>query len=380
MKIVITGGHHTSALPVIKKIREQKPDAKIIWFGHKYSAKNDKNESLEFKDISRLGIPFYELHAGKLYKTFDPIRLAKIPYGFFQALFLLLKLRPKVILSFGGYLAAPVVLAGFFLRIPTVTHEQTVVVGWATRLISKFAKKVLISWDQTTEYLPNVPKRKIVKTGIPLRKEIFTQKSNNFELNPNLPTMYLTAGKQGSHVINSEINKALPSLLKMCNLIHQCGDNSFFNDHDKLQQTYVDFKKSYTKSDLEFKQDFGAYVLKKFVFADEIGEAFTKSDFILCRSGAHTTYEILFLQKPAIMIPIPWVSHNEQYKNAKVVQDAGLGIILDEKDLNSVKLIKSVKEIIENLENYKLNEIFDKSIFQVDSAQLIVDEVFKYIK
>ena len=113
MKIVITGGHHTSALPVIKELRDSLPGVGLFWVGHKHSIRGDTNDTLEFKEITGLGIPFFNLQAGKLYKTLDPIRLLKVPFGFFQAFLYLLKVKPNVILSFGGYLAAPVVLAGF---------------------------------------------------------------------------------------------------------------------------------------------------------------------------------------------------------------------------------------------------------------------------
>ncbi len=155
MKIVITGGHHSSALPVIKELQEKYPEVQIFWFGHKFSAQGDKNPTLEFHEITALGIPFYHIHAGKFYRTLNPKRLAKIPYGFFQCLSLLIKLKPDAIMSFGGYLAVPAVLAGRLLGIPAITHEQTVVAGWANRLISKVVQKVLISWQESAKFFPN---------------------------------------------------------------------------------------------------------------------------------------------------------------------------------------------------------------------------------
>src|SRR3989338_10202365 len=145
MKIVIAGGHHSSALPVIHELNRQFPDVQIIWLGHKYSLKGDKNPTLEFYEVTALGIPFYEVKAGKLYKAFNLGRLLKVPFGFFQSLILLIKIKPDIILSFGGYLAVPVVLAGWLLRIPSVTHEQTVAVGYANRAIAPFVDKIFLT-------------------------------------------------------------------------------------------------------------------------------------------------------------------------------------------------------------------------------------------
>jgi UDP-N-acetylglucosamine--N-acetylmuramyl-(pentapeptide) pyrophosphoryl-undecaprenol N-acetylglucosamine transferase len=149
----------------------------------------DTNTTFEYREITSLGIPFYELHAGKVYKTLNIKRLLKVPYGFFQAFYLLLKIRPNVIVSFGGYLAVPAVVAGWFLGIPSLTHEQTVVSGYANKAVAFFVKKILITWPSSEKYYP---KNKVEIVGLPLRKEIFEKKSNNININADLPTnLYL---------------------------------------------------------------------------------------------------------------------------------------------------------------------------------------------
>jgi len=332
VKLVITGGHHTGALPVIKKLRESCPDAQIYWFGHRFSAQGDKNPTLEFHEITALNIPFYSIHAGKFYKTKNLKRLAKIPFGFFQCLFLLIKLKPNAILSFGGYIAVPTVLAGWVLGIPSVTHEQTVVAGWANRLISRVVKKVLISWKESAKYFP---KGKTILVGLPLREEINQVKSNSFEVNKDLPTIYVTAGKTGSHVLNEVVGKCLTNLLDHCNVIHQCGDNSVFCDFAKLSE----IKAALGKTN-------GRYFLQKFIFNNEIGEVYSKCDLVVSRSGANTTAELLTLKKKCVLIPIPWVSHNEQHENAKILVDAGLGIVLPEKNLSPDTLTAEIDKAL----------------------------------
>lgn len=359
MKIVITGGHHTSAIPVIKELKKN-PDIKIFWVGHKYSVEGDKNPTLEYRELTALKIPFYNLKAGKLYRTKNLLRLLKVPLGVFQAFFLLLRIRPSVILSFGGYIAAPVVFAGWLFGIPSVTHEQTVVVGYANKFIARFAKKVLITWEESRKYFPG---KNVVLVGLPLRKEIFKMSSNNLNLNPNLPTIYVTAGKTGSHAINETVLEAMPELLQISNVIHQSGDISMFNDYDKLleKSQAVDAP--------------GKYNLRKFVLEGEVGEIFTKTNLVVGRSGAHTIYELLALEKPAVLIPIPWVSHNEQFANAAMLYKAGLARILEEKDLSPKSLIAAVKVALENLGFMKLRNTQIKNSIIPNSAGLIVNEL-----
>ena len=367
MKIVITGGHHSSALPVISKLKEKYPDVDLYWIGHKYSMMGDKNPTLEYREIKDLGIPFYDLKAGKVYKTFNLKRLLKVPFGLFQALFILVKIRPDIILSFGGYIAAPVVIAGYFLNISSLTHEQTVTVGYSNKLISFFAKKVMISWEDSRKYFPS---KKVVYTGIPLRESVFKISSNSFQTKNNLPTIYISAGKTGSHIINETVFGCMEELLSFTNVIHQCGDNSVFEDAKVLGEKY---------KEIEGKVR-GRYFLRKFVLEDEIGEAYMKSDLVVSRSGAHTISEMLALKKPSLLIPIPWVSHNEQYMNADMVRRYGLAEILDQKDLNKDNFIEKIRYCLENKNRYVLKDDCILEFLKVNPSELIVDEITKVYK
>ncbi|MFZ5424839.1 MAG: UDP-N-acetylglucosamine--N-acetylmuramyl-(pentapeptide) pyrophosphoryl-undecaprenol N-acetylglucosamine transferase [Patescibacteria group bacterium] len=367
MKVVITGGHHSSALPVIKQLKKVNPSIEFFWIGHKYSISGDTNTTLEYKDITDLNIPFYALKAGKVYKTYNPFKLLKVPFGFFQALFFLLKIKPNIILSFGGYLSVPVVLAGFLLNIPSVTHEQTIVVGWANKVVSKFAKKIMITWPNSAQYFPQ---NKTIFTGLPLRENVFKASTNNFDLNKKLPTVYLTAGKQGSHIINSVIGECLNEILGMCNLIHQCGDSSLYNDYNNLTDIYSKLVDGVP----------GKYILKKFIRNGEIGEVFSKADLVLSRSGAHITYELIALEKPCILIPIPWVSHNEQYENASILYKSGLGVILSQKELSKDTLLATLRFTLNNMHEFKIKNNSYKNILVQDSAKKIANVVLEEAK
>lgn len=360
MKVVITGGHHTSALPVIRKLRK-KADVEILWFGHKHSLLGDKAETLEYKDINNLGIKFFNLNAGKFYRTFNILRLIKIPWGFVQAFYLLLKIKPDVILSFGGYLAAPVVFSGWVLRIPSITHEQTVVTGYANKFISLFARKILISWKQSEKYFP---KEKTVFSGLPLREQIYSVNSSEFHTDNNLPTIYVTGGKTGSHRINSTIEKNMGDLLSVANVIHQCGDQSSTNDYERLSQMHEKIKDKVS----------GEYFLRKFIVNGEIGEVYSKSDLVISRSGAHTIRELMSLNKPGLLIPISWSSHDEQLKNAKILEKQGLAEIVSEGDLEK-KFLPTVTKMLDNLDHYKT--VSTRDITDGSPEEIIIEELIK---
>ncbi len=363
MKLVFTGGHHSSALPIIDELKSRYPDSEIYWIGHKFSLRNDTNETLEYKEITARQIPFYELKTGKVYRVYNPLILAKVLSGFVRAYSLLKEIKPDIIVSFGGYLAAPVVVAAYFQNIPSVTHEQTLVVGYANKVISLFAKKILLSWESSKQYFKN---NKTVVTGIPLRKEIFKVNSSVFNANNNLPYIFILGGKSGSHVLNSVVLEALPTLLSKYNVIHQCGDYSVYNDSAQAENKYAHIKSSVP----------GVYFAKKFILEHEIGEAYNKAAVVVSRSGAHTIAEILALHKRALFIPIPWVSHNEQNINANYVVEKGLARVLKEEGLSAESLTKEIELTLNEINPSKITE----TLISLDAPSLIVNEIISTVK
>jgi len=330
-RLVFTGGHHTSALVVAKELILQ-GKYKVVWFGHRYSMWGDKSDSAEYKEVIAAGIKFYDLKAGKFYNTFNPLKLIRIPWGFIQAFYFLLKIHPAGIVSFGGYLAVPTVITGWLLGIPSVTHEQTMVAGWANRLIANFSRKIAITWPESAKFYP---KSKTILTGLPLRLEII-QLKNQIDRIPNtcLPAgkaehrvIYITGGKQGSHLINQIVFSILPELVKKYTVIHQTGSSSIHNDY---QHALDLVQKNYEVFDFDSQKAIKALKL---------------ADIVIGRAGAHTIYELAVLGKKCILIPIPWVSHNEQLINAQMLENSGLATVIPEDKLNGERILMALQDI-----------------------------------
>lgn len=358
ISIAFCGGHHTSSLPIIDELSKS-DEYKIIFIGRKKTFKDDKNDSLEYIDISSRNIKFYDLKTSKFFKS-NIFSFFKIFLGFFHAFYILLLENVKMVVSFGGYIAVPVVIAAFILRKKIITHEQTVVVGMGNKFISYFADRVLLTWPSSLQYFD---KSKSVVIGLPLRSSFFDLSRNLFPIKNKLPTIFITCGKTGSHIINKFILDNLEFMLTHFNLIHQSGDYSVTNDFNNLEKEYLKIKDNIK----------GQYYLNKFLNEDEVNSAFTTSDFLISRSGAHTIYEILHFNKKAIMIPIPWVSQNEQYLNAKLVFDAGLGLILEENNLNLDNFKTYVKRILSK--DFKLKDSQIKEIINLKTTQKFINEI-----
>jgi UDP-N-acetylglucosamine--N-acetylmuramyl-(pentapeptide) pyrophosphoryl-undecaprenol N-acetylglucosamine transferase len=328
--LIFTGGHHSSSLAVAESLKSL--GWTIVWLGHKHTMWKDASLSAEFQEVVAAKIQFIDLKAGKFYHNFDLQKLIRIPYGFIQAFLILAKLKIRYkknslgIVSFGGYLGVPVVVCGWLLGIPSISHEQTTTTGWANSLISFFAKKVAISWPSS---LSHFSKHKVVLTGLPLRPEICRSKLNT----PTPNQVYITGGKQGSHIINETIFSLLPTLLEDYQLIHQTGSTTVFSDYDKA----INLKQSLP---MHLKDKYKVY---KYLSPDQTAHALSTSTIVISRSGAHITYELAYLQTRCVLIPLPNSSHNEQFKNAQVLKDVHQAIVIPQDHLTPQALLASIK-------------------------------------
>lgn len=361
-KILITGGHLTPALAVIEELKSRGSN-NIVWVGRKKTMRKDENNSAEYELMKKKNIPFYDLKTGKIVR-FDSLKTfflflvnsLKILFGFVHSLFILLKIKPDIIISFGGYISVPIVITGKLLSIKAVTHEQTVVTGLANKLVARFADKIFISWEKSKDFFP---KEKTVFTGNPVRKNIFIKKTNVFHLNKSLQTIYVTGGNQGSHIINKTLLSIIEDLLKKFNVIHQTGSYSKTKD----------FKKARKRSKKLKGTTNGVYLAKTHIYGKEIGEVFSKADILISRSGANIVSEILALDKKAILIPIPWSLKNEQMKNATMAANNKGVIILEEKVLNPKNLLR----LIEKLST--MSNLSHGSESRPNAAKIIVDQI-----
>ena len=342
MKIVIVGGHFSPALSIVENLMDKN---EIFYFGRKTNFEGDKGLSLEYSQIQALGIKFYPITAARYQRKFTRytlISFSKLPVGFIQSYRLLSKLKPSVVLAFGGYLSIPVCLSAKILNIPVVIHEQTLEAGFANKFISNFADKVLVSWESSRKFFPE---SKTILTGLPLTKEIVSVKKQKKE-KEDIKTIYITGGSSGAHFINQIVLDSLEGLLNNFYVIHQTGDSVKFNDYDKANLIKQSLSKKLSDR----------YFVKKFFTAKESSNSIQKADIVLGRAGINTISELIYLEKPALLIPLPFGQKNEQQNNANFLKDLGLAEIVSQKDLTSDDLVKKIKFMISSLGNYRLKK------------------------
>jgi len=366
--IFITGGHFTPAKAVVDELNKT-GKFNIFYVGRKNALEGDSAVSLEYQEMTiRPGVRFLKIITGRPQRRFTNKTipsLLKIPMGLLQSLWWILRFQPRVVVTFGGYVAVPVATVAWLFDIPVIDHEQVLVFGSSIKYLSLLSQKVLVSFEHL---VTDTTQEKYQFVGNPLRSEVFnsklsldTAKMSALKKKLKLPLIYITGGNQGSHKINQVFYDCLERILKDYLVIWQTGDSQEFRDFDKITD-----KIAYLPQNLRER-----IVLKKFVKGDEIGSVYDLADLVVGRSGANTVWEIGALGKNAIFVPITWVHDAEQLKNAQVLERVGSALVLEEKDLNIENLEKTIAFWKKNQKKMLEAAKKTKKMFPTDAASRI---------
>jgi len=359
-RIVLTGGHAgTTAISIVEEIKKQNFIWEVHWIGPKKAIEGRSTSSLEHKYFNKLDISFHSIIFGKLQRKFSiwsVFSFLKIPVGFVQALYYLLTIKPKVVLSFGGFASFPVVVISKMFNIPVIIHEQTAVAGRANLLSARFAKEVLLSRETSKNYFS---KNNCHVVGNPILSQYF--KDSEYKTKINRKTILIMGGSRGSQQINKIIKEILENLLDKYNVIHIAGEL----DYDEFYKLKSGFKKDRLQG----------YTLLKSVDPYEMLPVYNKADLVISRAGANSVSELIALGKPSIFIPIPWSYLNEQTKNAQFASKYIPSIILDQYTLTSNKLFLEIEKLFNIKEVKPKNNYLDK-----EASEKIVSLLSKYFK
>ena len=362
-KLVLTGGHAaTTAMAVVEEIAKRKKNWDVHFIGPQRAMEGMNIPTLESVIYPKIGVSFQGLFTGRLQRhlTFWTIpSLMKIPFGILHAFYLLLKIRPDVVLSFGGFVGFPVVFCAWILKIPAVVHEQTSAVGRANKFSSYMADKIALSRKESLKYFPS---EKCVIVGNPILSKIAKVESRSELVEP--PTIYVTGGSRGSQVINSKIREIINNLLKTYEVIHHTG----FLDFEKFADIKRGLPKNLSKR----------YEIHKVIDPADINKIYKRADIVIGRAGANTVSEIIVTRRPAILIPFPFSYMDEQTGNALFAQKFGIVKIIQQKDLSPKILLATIKDIKKSWKNM-VRQSKKKVSPDIHASRKLVDLLEEYI-
>jgi len=365
MKILITGGgtggHLFPAIALVEELKSRAAEigeCEFLFIG--------TSRGLESTVLETLGYPLRNIWIrgfqrglslrSMLTNLLFPIRLL---VSLIQSLTIIKQFKPDFAIGTGGYTAGPPIRIASLMKIPVFMHEQNVMPGATTRMLVKHAKRIYTSFEDTKQYIENS-----ICYGTPLRRSLESvsrhQALNFYELSPNLKTVFIFGGSQGSQALNNYWQTHLENYISKphCQFIWQTGQR----DYEHIKNLFTD----------------NPYVHIT-PFIHEMGIAYSAADIIVCRAGALSLAELCLYGKPSILIPLPTAASNHQEINARIMEKEGASIVILQNNLDSELLDISLNSLIAD-EN-KLSEMAAraKALARPDSAKLIINDILKYL-
>lgn len=356
-----TGGHIYPGLAIVSELRnlakKHKQEISIIWIG--------SSQGMDSQIASPFVEKFYGIPSGKLRRYFSVknfFDVFKIIGGCISSFFILLKNKPDVLFSKGGFVSVPPCLSARILHIPIYTHECDFTPGLATKINSRSAKKVLLSYPETKDFLRPSAKVNSVVTGNPVRPEFYkanvkaglkflkiTKKTK--------PVLLVMGGSLGAKQINDLVNENLEWLCSNFIVVHQTGIKNQTEDNNNLPTKLKANYKSYP-----------------FIYA-EMPSVIASCDIVLSRAGANSLWECAVLNKPMVLIPLAGSgTRGDQIDNADFFEKKGAAIVLKGNNVNSKSLQSGLTRISKQAKNF--SDACKKMISDKRPSEVIAEMIY----
>ncbi|MDR0200493.1 MAG: undecaprenyldiphospho-muramoylpentapeptide beta-N-acetylglucosaminyltransferase [Streptococcaceae bacterium] len=330
MRIVVTGGgtggHIYPALAFIKYLKQVEPDTEVLYIG--------TQKGLESTIVPKAGIAFKTVKIQGIRRSLSPQNF-KTAFEFFKSISdakkIIREFKPDVVLGTGGYVSGPVVYAATQLKIPTVVHEGNSVPGITNKFLARRVTKIAVGFHAAESIFPA---DKVVFTGNPRAQEVADEAKQVEKF--ITPTVVIFGGSRGALKLNEAFIEALPKL----------AEADFHTIYTSGQIYYDDYKAIFAQYSGNDKLDIRPYI-------DNMTEILAKSQLFLGRSGSTTIAEVTALGLPAIYVPSPNVTADQQTKNAQEYVNHGAAEMISDAELTGERLFQSVSEILGNSVKYK---------------------------
>ena len=320
-----TGGHLYPGIAVVEAIEEMRPEIEVAFVG--------TEKGIEARVIPELG---YDLHLmdvpplkGQGLAGWVKGGLSLSKSGL-QAMSLVRELDPAMTISVGGYAAGPFTLAAAISGRPTALMEQNLEPGMTNSVLGRFVDLGFVAYQEACDSFEGLDCRAV---GNPLRRSI-RQKAASFRYEPSddeTIRLLVTGGSGGAKSLNEQLPGALCRLgekAEHLSVRHQYGRNR----RSEVEGRYDDFT--------------GEVELVEFI--DEMADAYAWCDLIVCRGGGTTIAEILAFGLPAVFVPSPHVTDDQQTKNAREITELGAGIMLPDEAIGSDRATRLISGLIDN--------------------------------
>ncbi|MBR3997823.1 MAG: UDP-N-acetylglucosamine--N-acetylmuramyl-(pentapeptide) pyrophosphoryl-undecaprenol N-acetylglucosamine transferase [Clostridia bacterium] len=329
-----TGGHVNPALAIANTIKTNDPDAVIEYVGTK--------KGIENKLVPKAGYKLHHVEVQGLRRSFSPANLKAAYLAVTspkKAKAIIEEFKPDLVVGTGGYVSWPVVKAAADMGIPTALHESNAIAGVAVKMLQKCVDRIYLNFEKTGESL-SVEPEKLMKVGNPVMGGFssLTREDARKKLGIDDKYKYIIlsyAGSMGAEKVNDAV---------------LCLMREFTAKHPEVYHIHATGSIELELCTSQFKE-MGLDKCENIELCEYIYDMPVKmaaADLTINRAGAMTVSELAITKKAAIFIPSPNVAENHQYKNAKVLADAGAAGLFEEKDLTdgAKPLIAEVEKLL----------------------------------
>lgn len=358
-----TAGHINPALAVAGRIKQLMPDSEFLFIGAVGQMESDlvpragyKIETVRVRGMSR------EKNFGGLLHNISAV------YHLIRSTIISKRIikhfKPDVVVGTGGYVCYPVLKAASMLGIPTAVHESNADPGLTTRMLSGIVDTIMLGFEESRKFYKN-PEKTVV-TGTPVRGEFSDYSKNAAKAELGLPLdkplVVSVWGSLGAENMNDVMCRfiELAGNRPGFTLIHSAGIEGYEKMVTKLRETVP----AYEKNGMDVRE-----------YIYDMPRVMAAADLVLCRAGASTISELTYMHKPTIFVPSPFVTNNHQFKNAKVVEDAGGALIFEEGWFEPKELLNSVKDILSSKEKLEAMSKAMERLARPEATDMICDRI-----
>lgn len=341
-----TGGHVFPALAVAKELQQQ--GCEVSWLATPTGMENRllKNHNIPIYQIDIQGVR----GNGMVRKILAPFKILKATLS---AMRYMKQLNVDAVGGFGGYVAGPGGLAARALGIPVLIHEQNAIAGFTNTQLSRIAKTVCEAFPHTFP-----AQQKVVTTGNPVRKEITEILNPSWRYQEREKAgqplrILIVGGSLGARALNECVPEALKQLNVPLSVFHQCGQNNA----EATQARYADAPDT-------LKAEVAPFI-------EDMAQAYSDADLIICRAGALTVTEIATAGLAAVFVPLPSAVDDHQTANAKFLADIQAAKICPQAEMTP----ESLTALLQPLMNRQLLQemaVKARRQAQPDAAQHVV--------
>jgi UDP-N-acetylglucosamine--N-acetylmuramyl-(pentapeptide) pyrophosphoryl-undecaprenol N-acetylglucosamine transferase len=335
-----TGGHIFPGLAVAECLRAQ--GVPVVWLG--------AVGGMESKVVPAHAIELHSVAVGGLRgkgwrtRALAPLMLLR---ALFASITILQKIKPRSVLSMGGYVAGPGGLAAWLLRRPLLVHEQNRVAGFTNRRLAGMARRVLTGF---ADALPNAE-----WVGNPVRASIasLADPAQRIGTRSDTPRLLVLGGSLGARALNLAVPQALAQLpmADRPQVLHQCGSRGLDEARDAYAKAGVD-----------------AQVV---AFIDDMAGSYAWADLAVCRAGALTLAELTAAGLGALLVPYPHAVDDHQTHNAEALVAVGAAELIQERDLDAQQLAQRLATLLHDRARVTAMAVAARSLAKPDAAQVI---------